>query len=56
MIPIIGNNTIRLLGGACETIRDGGEHTVEAIFTCSGDGNYPDPPGYGDEPEPERGS
>lgn len=48
---LIGNNTIRLLGGACEAVRDGGEHTVEAVFTCTGDVNYPNPPG-GYDPNP----
>jgi len=38
---IAGNNTIRLLGSACDTIRDGGTHEVEAIFACSGDQNGP---------------
>jgi hypothetical protein len=49
---LIGNNTIHLLGGACDTVRDGDDHTVEAVFTCSGDGNYPDPPG-GYDPDPD---
>jgi hypothetical protein len=52
---LIGNNTIRLLGSACELIRDGGEHTVEAIFTCTGDGNHPGTPGTpGADPDPDN--
>lgn len=34
--------TLELLGGACETILAGGDHTVEASFTCPSGGDVPD--------------
>lgn len=35
-------STLELLGAACETILAGGNHTVEATFTCPADGGAPD--------------
>jgi hypothetical protein len=35
-------STLELLGAACETILAGGEHTVEASFTCPAAGDAPD--------------
>lgn len=35
-------STLELLGAACDTILAGGEHTVEATFTCPATGDAPD--------------
>jgi hypothetical protein len=34
--------TLELLGAACDTILAGGDHTVEATFTCPADADAPD--------------
>jgi hypothetical protein len=34
--------TLELLGGACQTVLAGGDHTVEASFTCPSAGDAPD--------------